>query len=151
MLVLFLNVFLLLNTNIQQDFPTIVCTFAYTESRFKNENVMQISPILFKHKMTIKYKKLKPLYDYFGYKLVDNNRIVSYILGMLHIKGLIQRYRNIDIVIDKWSKGVYSRETNPYYREKFNFFYKNVCKNNTQSMRIITEHLINNNIPNYNY
>lgn len=130
--------------------PQIVCTFAYTESRFKQDNVLQISPILLKHK-AMKYKWMKPLYKLFGNSLVEN-KYISYIMGITHIQWLIKRYKgNMFRVIQGWSNGVYSKYQNELYLKKFDFHFRNVCKDNNTSVQIIVNHIAKNEIPKYDY
>ena len=89
-----------------QQLPQIICTFTYTESRFKQDNVMQISPILFKEKSR-KYLWVRFLNMMFGYKST-NNKIISYIIGITYIKMMIKRYNgNMRRVIKGWSKGMW--------------------------------------------
>jgi hypothetical protein len=111
---------------------------------------MQISPILFVHKSR-KHLWVRFISHIWGYKST-NNKIISYILGITHIKSLIQRYRgDMRRVIKGWSKGMYSKSENEDYNQKFRFFYRNVCKNNTESLKILSEHLLRNEIPKYDY
>ena len=133
-----------------QQLPQIICTFSYTESRYKQDNVMQISPILFEYKSR-KYLWVRFLNMMFGYKST-NNKIISYIIGITHIKFMIQLYNgNMRRVIKGWSKGMYSKVENEDYKQKFEFFYKNVCKNNSESLKILSAHLMRNETPKYEY